>query len=178
MLYFTVGLCSLECECPTETCFQTNRPLTEEEGSFVRHKRRDCSTQCECVCVCVCCGCVSLCVCEKEIMCVSLRKRVCMSVRKRLCLCVCVCEGLFNTASGVHVYVCVEALTQRGKTGQVFLSRFQSDINRQGVYACVCVCVHVFSICVHECVCVCVLCENGSKAAQTQDSTLDSSHGE
>ncbi len=97
MLYFTVGLCSPECECPTEPCFQTNRLLTVEEGSFVRHKHWDCSTQRECACVC------RVCAREKEIMCVSLRER------KFVCKeeIVSVCEGLFNTVSGVPVYICV-----------------------------------------------------------------------
>lgn len=52
MRYFSVGLYSAECECPSGTCLQTNGPLTEEEGRFVRHKRWDCSTQCKCVYVC------------------------------------------------------------------------------------------------------------------------------
>ena len=38
VLYFTVGLCSPECECPFEIHFETNGPFTEKEGSFVRHK--------------------------------------------------------------------------------------------------------------------------------------------
>lgn len=67
LLFFTVGLRSLECECPTENRSQTNRSLTEEEGSFVRHKHWNDSIQPECVCACVR---------EKEVMCVSLRDRV------------------------------------------------------------------------------------------------------
>lgn len=128
VLYFTLGLCSPECECPTEHRFQTNRPFTEDEGSFVRQKPWDCSTHYKCV--------FAACVFQKEIMCVSLRKNVCMSVRKRLCLYM---RDLFDTVSGMSVCLWERHWLREGKQNKclVILSAFQSDINRQGG------CIHV-----------------------------------
>lgn len=104
MLLFLLGLCSPECECPSETCFQTKRALTEEEGSFFRHKRWDCSEQ-------------SKCVWGRDY--VYGFERVCMSVRKRLCLCVRDCLAQWVVWLCIYICVCV-AETLAGKTGQAF----------------------------------------------------------
>lgn len=70
-----------------------------------------------------------------------------------------VCEGLFNTVSGVPVCVCVTACVcvcftacvqeQKQDKYLVFLFAFQSDIHRECVYMC------ILYLCTSVCGCFC-----------------------
>lgn len=121
MLLFLLGLYSPECECPTETSFQTKRALTEEEGSFsdtnVGIVRNTAS------------------VCEKEIMCVALRESVYVCEEEIAS----VCEGLFSTKTGVAVYMCMHVcstdiyLKRENSTSVLYFCCISCHISTQGV---------------------------------------------
>lgn len=79
-----ISLGSLECECPTEHRFQTNRPFSEDEGELCQTETLglfDTGSDFFFFCVCAC-------ACKKRIMFVSLRERKCARLWGRDCVCV------------------------------------------------------------------------------------------
>ena len=106
---------------------------------------------CVCVCMCVCmCMCVCVCLCMYVCVCVSVCMCACLCVCMYVCLCVCVCACACMRVC-VSVFIVFFRLFQAlvvDVDKQKFVRRVSTMSHTLCTLYCICIHVHVYSICI------------------------------